>query len=123
MEFALSFILFLLMTVIGVMDLGRGIWAYNLVAHASHEAVRYAMVHGSKSQTPATEDDIAGYVRRRTFILEPGGGVAVTTTWVPDNSPGSTVRVRVEHEHRPFFTAFLGKSFHLSSTAEMVISQ
>ena len=58
MEFVFSFILFLLVTLVGVMDLGRAIWAHNVLAHASHEAARYAIVRGGDSLSPATESSI-----------------------------------------------------------------
>ena len=73
-EFAFCFPVFLLITAVGTLDLGRGVWAYNLVAHASHEAVRYAIVHGENSLATADEDAIEDYVEARTFLLNPGGG-------------------------------------------------
>ena len=127
-EFAFCFPVFLLMTAIGTLDLGRAVWAYNIVAHASHEAVRYAMVHGQESLSTATESDIQAFVEARTFLLNPGG-VTVTPTWDPydqfddadEKARGSTVRVRVEHTFKPLFVTFLGE-IPLASTAEMIIA-
>ncbi len=115
------------MTAVGTLDFGRAIWAYNIVAHGSHEAVRYAIVHGEKSLSPATATDIEAFVKDRTFLLEPGG-VTVTTTWdpyglyAPDNARGSTVRVRVEHTFTPLLVTFLVSEIPLASTAEMIIA-
>ena len=128
-EFALCFPLFFLMTVVGTLDLGRAIWAYNIVAHASHEAVRYAIVRGQNSLSPADADDVKAVVERWTFLLEPAG-VTVTTTWDPyglfdpadDNARGSTVRVRVEHTFTPLLAVFLVAEIPLASTAEMIIA-
>ena len=44
-EFALVLPLFLLI-LIGMIDVGRAIWANNSVANAAREAARYAIVHG-----------------------------------------------------------------------------
>ena len=126
-EFAFCFPVFLLMTAIGTLDLGRAVWAYNIVAHASHEAVRYAIVHGENSLAPADADAIKDYVEARTFLLNPAG-VTVTTTWDPyglyatDNAQGSTVRVRVLHTFTPLFAALLVPEIPLASTAEMTIA-
>ena len=73
-EFALCFMLFFMITAIGTLDLGRAIWAYNIVAHASHEAVRYAIVRGKDSLNHAHAADIQTFVEARTFLLEPMGG-------------------------------------------------
>ena len=73
-EFTLCFLVFFMMTAIGTLDLGRAIWAYNIVAHASHEAVRYAIVRGKNSLSTATKPDIKAFVEKRTFLLEPTGG-------------------------------------------------
>ena len=128
LEFAFCFPVFLLMTAIGTLDLGRGVWAYNIVAHASHEAVRYAMVRGKDSKSTANKTDIKNFVEARTFLLNPGG-VTVTTTWDPyglfddddEKARGSTVRVRVQHTFTPLFVTFLGE-IPLASTAEMIIA-
>ncbi len=127
LEFAFCFPVFILMTLVGTLDLGRGVWAYNIVAHASHEAVRYAIVHGQNSLTPADADAIKDYVEARTFLLNPGG-VTVTTTWDPydlyatNNAPGSTVRVRVVHTFTPLLVGLLVPEIPLASTAEMTIA-
>ena len=121
-EFALTWTIFFLVTVVGVMDFGRGIWAYNLLAHASQEATRYAMVRGSDSLSPATQLDIESFVEARTFFLGTDG-VTVTTTWTPDNGPGGVVEVQVQHTFSPLLATFLGQTISLSSTAQTVIAQ
>ena len=51
-EFSLVFVLFLTM-VLGLMEFGQWIWAHHTLAHATRQAVRYAIVHGSESDAPA----------------------------------------------------------------------
>lgn len=50
-EFALVLPLFLLI-IIGMVDVGRAIWANNSVANAAREAARYAIVHGGTRSNP-----------------------------------------------------------------------
>ena len=120
LEFVFSFLLFLLVTLVGIMDVGRGIWAHDVLAHASHEAIRYAIVRGADSLSPATTSDIRDYVRSRTTFLEPDS-VNVTVQWQPDNSPGSTVQIQATHNFQPLVALFL-PDMNLSSTSQMVIT-
>jgi Flp pilus assembly protein TadG len=106
-EFAL--VLTVLFTLIfGIMDFSRAMFAYHWVSYATHEATRYASVHGStySSQCPTSTPfvltsncqisssstaNVTNYVQ--TFaqgvyfngVTSGAGGLTVTTTW-----PGST---------------------------------
>ena len=119
-EFVLSFLLFFLVTLVGIMDLGQGIWAHNVLAHASHEAARFAIVRGADSLSPATESDIRDFVRSRTTFLD-SSSVNVSVTWTPDTSPGSTVEIQASYTFEPLIATFL-PDIPLSSTAQMVIT-
>lgn len=119
-EFVLSFLLFFLVTLVGIMDLGQGIWAHNVLAHASHEAARFAIVRGADSLSPATESDIRDFVRSRTTFLD-SSSVNVSVTWTPDTSPGSTVEIQASYTFQPLIATFL-PDIPLSSTAQMVIT-
>ena len=120
-EFALSFTAFLLITMVGIMDFGRAFWAYNVLAHASHEAARYAIVHGEDSFSPATETDILNVVRAQAPFL--GSGVTVAVTWESAAmSPGTAVRIQADYTFVPVIISLLVPSIDLSSTAQMVIT-
>ena len=121
-EFALAFTIFFLVTVVGILDFGRGIWAYNLLAHAAHQGARYALVRGSSSLSPATKDDIRNYVRAQAAMLDPAK-VEVTPSWVPNNDPSSFVEIQVQYDFKPLFGQFFGVTIPLSSTARVVIAQ
>jgi Flp pilus assembly protein TadG len=79
-EFGLAFLLFFTF-IISIMEFGRIVSAYNILAGATREASRYATVHGSASGSPATDTDIQSFYN--TF---PGArsnqydGVTITTT-------------------------------------------
>ena len=120
-EFVLCFLLFFMVTLVGIMDLGQAIWAHNVLAHASHEAARFAIVRGADSLSPATESDIRDFVRSRTTFLD-SSSVNVSVTWDPtDKSPGGTVEIQASYTFEPLIATFL-PDIPLSSTAQMVIT-
>src|SRR5689334_10769309 len=66
-EFSLA-IATILIVLLGIVDLGRALYAYNWVSDSSRRATRYAMVRGTKctgltSACPATATDITTYVK------------------------------------------------------------
>ncbi len=120
-EFVLSFLLFFLVTLVGIMDLGQGIWAHNVLAHASHEAARFAIVRGADSLSPATESDIRDYLHSRLPFLD-SDSVTVSVTWdPPDKSPGGTVEIQATYTFKPLIATFL-PDIPLSSTSQMVVT-
>lgn len=120
-EFALAFLAFFLL-VYGIMEYGRIVASYNILAGATREAARYAVVHGSSSGSAATATDIQDVVRRWAVGLDTNS-VAVTTTWTPGNGPGSTVKVQSSYTVQPFTGLILHNGLTLQSTSQMVISQ
>ena len=49
--------------------------------------------------------------------------MAVTTTWTPDNHPGSTVQVRVSYGFRTLLVPLSAGSMTLATTSRQVITQ
>ena len=121
LEFALAFLIFF-SVVYGVMEFGRLVFSYNILAGAAREGVRYAAVHGSSSGSTATESDIQTYVRNWAIGLETSS-VAVTTTWDPGNAPGGKVKVKASYTVNPFTTLILKNGITVQSSAQMSISQ
>lgn len=120
-EFGLAFLLFLFV-VYGIMEFGRIVASYNILAGATREGTRYAMVHGSASASPATSSAIQTLVRRWAIGIDPSS-IAVTTTWSPGNGPGSTVKVKASYTAQPFTSLILKKGITLTSSSQMIISQ
>lgn len=116
LEFGMAAIL-LFMLLFGIMEFGRAIWIYDTLAHAAKEGARYAIVRGAESGRAASAEDVRSHVLTRTTGMT---AVAVTTTWEPDNEPGSVVQVRVESPFLPV-VSFL-PPLALTSTSRMVIS-
>lgn len=100
----------------GIMELGRVIWLYDSMSHGAREAARYAIVRGAESGRAATATDIETYVRDVVGLST----AQVTTTWSPDNQPGSVVQVHVQHPFVPVVPIL--PSLSLSTTSRMVIS-
>jgi Flp pilus assembly protein TadG len=115
LEFAVVGILFMMLTA-GMMELARGVWTYNTVAHAAREGARFAIVRGQDSGSPATPAQVEAFVKSRIPI----DTVTVTTTWAPDKKPGSNVQVKVDFAFSPVVPFF--PAIPLTSTSRMVIS-
>ncbi len=103
-----------------IISLAMTVYTYSFVANAARDGVRYAIVHGSRSSSPASSSDIQSYVRNEAQGITPSS-ISVSTTWNPNNSPGSTVNVQVSYTYHPFYP-FANVSLPLSSSAQMVIS-
>jgi Flp pilus assembly protein TadG len=82
-----------LMFIFGIISFAMTVYTYSFLSNAARDAVRYAIVHGSKSTSPASVDDIQTYVRDKARGINPSA-LMVQTNWNPDNSPGSTVNVQ-----------------------------
>lgn len=121
LEFALGFLVFF-SVVYAVMEFGRIIASYNILAGATREATRYATVHGSFSGSPASSSDIQDVARKWAIGLDTSS-LVVTTSWSPSNAPGSTVKVQSSYTAVPFSAFIFKNGVTLTSSSQMVISQ
>jgi Flp pilus assembly protein TadG len=110
----LAFAMFLF----GVMQFGFLLYSYDTICNAAREGARYAMVHGSKSSSPATTTSVQSVVQGQAIGL---GTVTVSTTWTPNNHPGSVVQVQVTYA-APLTVPLVSTTVSLSATSQMVIS-
>jgi hypothetical protein len=121
-EFALCFLL-MLSVLYGILEFSRIAYSRTVLAGATREASRYAMVHGRDSGSPADNAAIRSRVLRWGHGLNPTD-LVVNTTWDPlDKRPGALVRVETSYTIAPFTRLILGGPLTLSSRSEMVISQ
>jgi Flp pilus assembly protein TadG len=115
-EFGLVATLFLLL-LFGIMDTAYAVFCYNSVASAAREAVRYAVVHGPKSPSPATTLQI----QQVAVNAAPGVNLKtsdVTVTWPADpNLPLQDAQVRISFNYQMLM------SLTLTSSSRMVVSQ
>lgn len=119
-EFPIAALAAVLFT-IGIVFGGVAIYSYNFVSQAARDATRYAAVNGSKSLNPVTSSDVQTFVRNEATGLNTNN-ITVSTTWNPDNNPGSTVEVLVKYTFQPFYP-ISGTTLTMASQSEMVISR
>ncbi len=121
-EFGLGFVV-LFSVLFGIVDFGRALYAYDAISDAARIGTRFAIVRGSSSGSPATSSTISSYVQNNCCAGLTPSSITVTTTWNPNNNPGSTVTVQVSYS-LTFMLPFLPtSSVPMSATSEMVISQ
>ena len=119
-EFGLTLPLFLTM-VFGIIEFGQAIWMYNTVCEAAREGARYAATHGTSSGSPATAKMVEDTIKSKTTWLDTTK-LTVTTTWQPDNNPGSVVQVKVQYSFLPTLPLVPIQSLAFSSTSRLMIS-
>lgn len=115
----------------GIIAFGYAMYTYNFVSDAAHDAVRYAIVHGSNSLNPANADDVSDFVENELQGLSKNQ-LTVSTCWQQqggtcqtdpegNNSPGDIVAVTVTYDFQPVF-GMPNIVLPLTSSAQMVIS-
>ena len=113
----------LLLLLFATIDFGIAMYSYEFVSYAAQMGARYACVRGATSPTPAGASDVSTYVKSLASGARDPASYTVTTTWNPDNKPGSTVTVQVSSTFTPLTSLIPRVSVQLSRTASMVISQ
>ena len=119
-ELALTFVGFLLLS-IGAMEFGMAVYTWNTCVSSAQDAARWASVRGSLSSPAATADDVTAEVKTLATALDPSK-LTVSTSWIPNNSPGSLVQVTVNYSFTPMAYLALKQSLSLSSTAQVVVN-
>lgn len=121
-----------LMLMFGIVSFAMTVYTYSFVSNAARDAVRYAIVHGSKSTSPVDSGDLQTFVRHEAQDLN-ASQINVLACWKPqvgsntcsgptgNNAPGDAVSVRVSYSFHPFYP-FNSVALPLSSSAQMVIS-
>lgn len=120
-ESALTCVLFLTL-LLGVIEFGYGLYCYDQVSEAAKIGTRYAIVHGATSSSPADASAVQSWILSHVSGVDPSK-VVVTTTWSPDNNPGSTVNVTVQYTF-DFLEKFVPtQTVALAAHSQGVISQ
>jgi Flp pilus assembly protein TadG len=121
-----------LLLIFGIISFAMTIYTYSFLSNAARDAVRYAIVHGSKSTSPATSDAIQTFVRNEAQGLSQSS-ITVSSCWNPqappnqcpgptgNNAPGKAVSVTVSYSFHPLYP-FAAVTLPLSSSAQMLIS-
>ena len=112
----------LLLLLVSIADIGRLGLAYNLVSFATQRGARYAAVRGSSSGHPAAASDVQTEVQSYINALD-FTKLTVTTTWTPDNHPGSTVKVKSTYGFRPLLIPMSSSVVTFETTCQQAIVQ
>jgi len=103
-----------------LVELGNVLYKHNSLSYAVQEATRYAIIHGSTADEPATEGDIEAELNSRLVGIS-AGDVTVEVTFTPDNTPGSIVAVQATLPYEPVVPFVPIGSFDISTTTQMTI--
>ncbi len=85
-EFAFTFLLFVIV-LLTITEMGRGMWTYAMINHATRQAGRFCMVRGAAN--PATTTEVRGIVDKACKGLELSD-ITLTTQW--EDADDGTVR-------------------------------
>lgn len=107
--------------IMGIVAAGVAVYSYTFVCQAARDAVRYASVNGASSAQPVDAGDVKDYVVSEAKGLDTNQ-LSVSTTWSPDNKPGSVVSVSMTYKFEPFYP-MTGAALPLTSSSQMVISR
>lgn len=120
-EYALVLSVFF-MLMWGFVQFSLILFGFNNATYASRIAIRYAIVHGSTATYTCTSTDISNIV---TPLLwgAPNGAATIVTTWTPNNTPGSTVSIKVAIQYTPKLPFFPSKVFTVGATSYGTILQ
>lgn len=126
-EFALVLPI-LILIIMGVFDLGRAIYGYNVISNSAREGARYGIVHAHRNGDPNDLDTVGiqTAARANTFAVDPADITNVTSQCLDPNgnstiecSSGNSVQVTVFYTFRPLTLFFT--SFNLNGRARMTI--
>ena len=131
-EFALVGIALALL-VLGLLDVGRAVWNYNTLAHATREGTRNAMVHGADSSDPwgpgsayFTPPNTDTKVRETVESFSSGmdtSQLTVEAEWLDGtNEAGTRIKVTSHYSYDPIFDVFGIASFTMSNSSTMEIT-
>ena len=112
-EFSLVFLLFLVI-IVGLVEIGRGVWAYTTLAHATRQGVRFAQTRGASN--PATADQVRDAVRTAAVGLNQSL-VTVTTNWPSGVTRGEVVTVSTSYPFALVTTGLVIRQSSLTLTA------
>jgi Flp pilus assembly protein TadG len=123
LEFAIVALVFPVL-MFGLMDLGYVVYSYATICSAAQEAVRYAVVHGPNSPSPASTAAIQDVAKTYAPGLA-GSHLAVNVSWPNDaNLPAQQdAQVQVVYQYPLQIPLIHTSTITLSTTYSMLASQ
>jgi len=132
-EFAVATIL-IFTAILGQVDFGRMLFAYNVVSKVARQGVRYAAVRGyTAGANAATADAIKAYVAGQSHEHVTTENVTVKTIdaagtneadWPTNDNPGRMVKITATYTFDPVVLPWLPQAARtVRSTAYMIIAR
>ena len=118
-EFAFTALLFFLI-IFGVVDLGRAVFEYNLLASSAREGARMASI-----PSYSTSDVVSRVVQSSAGVIA-SGDVSVSGSRVCNTDPCPTVTVTVQHTFTPvtpLIGTLIGGSITMTASSTMVVER
>jgi Flp pilus assembly protein TadG len=122
-----------LMMLLGIIDFGRGLYAYHLVSEGARLATRYAIVNAVASCAGGSPDPLYAYVLGQSAGITAsaltvttacaGGNTGCSSTATPFNGTGCLVSVTVAYTFHFIAPIVSLIAVPISSRSQMVISQ
>jgi Flp pilus assembly protein TadG len=107
----------------GIINFALALYCYDFVCYSAQQAARYATVHGSTAPTVVSAANVQTYVNTLVAGVLNTNSLTVTTTWSPNNKPGSVVTVAVSYNFPPLTSIVSSVTIPLTRTAAMVVTQ
>jgi Flp pilus assembly protein TadG len=122
-EFALIVLAFLLL-LFALRQMSLVIYTYNTISFATHQAVRYAAVHGPNRTPTVQSSDMKTFILNHTTTLIPAK-LTVNLTWPADRTlpiqQDALVATSYDYSFRiPFMSSV---TLALTSTSQMLVEQ
>jgi Flp pilus assembly protein TadG len=109
---------------IGIMEMAEAVYSYSTVCSAAREAVRYAIVHGPTSVSPAT----TAQIQQVAISYAPGVQILTSDVTVTfPNDPANTLQkdavVKISHNYSLGIPGVAAVTLTLVSQAQELVSQ
>jgi hypothetical protein len=130
-EFAVA-ISTILTVLLGIIDIGRAVYAYDWVSNAARTATRFAIVRGTgctdlTGGCPARQNDVVTYVKNDAIGIDPNQLQVTTACFVTHNigsappcAPRAWVQVTVKYNFK-FLSPFTPFFWTMKSVSERVV--
>ena len=102
--------------IIGGLDLGRYLFLQHELTSVVQDAGRFAMIRGSSTSTPATPTNVTNFAVQQLRFND-AANVTFTVTFLPNNTRGSTVRVRGQANFQVVGGLFATSALTLDATS------
>ena len=112
-----------LLLIFAIVNFAVALYTYDFVCYTAQQGARYAIVNGASSPKPVSSNDVQSYVDGLVVGVLDTKSLTVTTSWNPNNKPGSVVTVTVAYTYKPLASFVSSVNINMTRTAAMVIAQ